>query len=101
MNGNLKKKENNNQESPHIAICRSLHLIFDNAIKFKNASVENLPNVVYYDELGKRIDWQDLQNQPKAFVLPGMVEKTSRVQTSNSCIEKLDLELAKNVGQSN
>ena len=59
MHANLEKKKNYH-ESPHIVICRSLHLVIDNSIILKTDSVVEeatlLRNFFYsIDRIGKNV----------------------------------------------
>ena len=53
-----------------------------------------LPGLIYFDELGKRIETEALEKKEKAYVLLGMVEKTNDDEKSQMRIDDTDLSLA-------
>jgi len=53
-----------------------------------------VPNVVFYNELGKRMEPQDLEETKNAFVLLAMAQKNDKQQNSHICINEVDLDLA-------
>ena len=53
-----------------------------------------VPNVVFYNELGKRMEPQDLEEMKNAFVLLAMAQKNDKQQNSHICLNEADLDLA-------
>ena len=59
------------------------------------AYVKDVPYMVFFDELGKRMEYQHLEKQRKAYVLLAMAEKNEFIKNNQFAISPSDISLAK------
>ena len=57
-------------------------------------SVKNMPGLIFFDELGKRLDSKDLETKKKGHVLLAMAEKSEKVLKLGTFINSEDVKLA-------
>ena len=57
-------------------------------------SVQSMPGLIFFDELGKRLENKDVESKKKAYVLLAMAEKSDKVKKLGMFINSKDVDLA-------